>query len=235
MSTEKKRLPPYISYRTFKTFIGRLQQQMPNRIDQSYWRETLSGSSGIQLMAAFRFLGLIDELGKPSNQLRQLAQAKGDQQPTVLGEMAAHSYSFVFKSSHYSKDATYDQLVECFKESFQLTPDVCRKCIKFFVSLAGDAQIPLSPFMTKRFRKASATTKVPEQKSSDKKPRQKINQNLEVPERVEIPELGSSSWHSKLLMKFPEFDPGWNDELKMKWFSAFDELLRRHPGMFSKD
>jgi hypothetical protein len=30
-----------------------------------------------------------------------------------------------------------------------------------------------------------------------------------------------------LLDKFPTFDPSWPDELKNKWFSAFDELLRR--------
>jgi hypothetical protein len=30
-----------------------------------------------------------------------------------------------------------------------------------------------------------------------------------------------------LLSKFPNFDPSWNDEIKMKWFAAFDELLKR--------
>jgi hypothetical protein len=38
----------------------------------------------------------------------------------------------------------------------------------------------------------------------------------------------NGSWNAMLLEKFPAFDPGWNDDLKMKWFSAFDELLKRN-------
>ena len=30
-----------------------------------------------------------------------------------------------------------------------------------------------------------------------------------------------------LLAKFPSFDPAWNDDLKSKWFAAFDEMLKR--------
>jgi len=62
----RRRLPPYISYRTFDNFIGRLQQQVPSRIDRSYWGETLSGSTGTQLMSALRFLNLVDANGKRS-------------------------------------------------------------------------------------------------------------------------------------------------------------------------
>ena len=235
MSIEKKRLPPYVSYRTFRTFIVRLQERMPGRIDNGYRSETLSGSSGVQMMTGMRFLGLVDELEKPTSQLKQLTQAKADQQTAVLADIARRSYKFVFDLPNYDKDATYDQLVERFGDNFQLKPDVCRKCVKFFVSMAADAQIPLSPFMTKKFRKANATTKVPEQKSSGKKPRQKTYQNLKVPEAVEVPELDNSSWHAKLLGKFPEFDPSWNDDLKSKWFAAFDELLRRRPWTAPRD
>jgi hypothetical protein len=30
-----------------------------------------------------------------------------------------------------------------------------------------------------------------------------------------------------LLSKFPDFDPTWADDIKIKWFSAFDELLKK--------
>ena len=30
-----------------------------------------------------------------------------------------------------------------------------------------------------------------------------------------------------LIDKFPTLDPNWPDELKSKWFSAFNELLKR--------
>lgn len=237
MSNEKRRLPPYISYLTFKRFVGHLQEQpqLPARIDQSYWRQWLSGSSGVQMVAALRFLSLVDELGKPTGQLKQLTGANGDQQKAVLKDIANRSYSFVFKLPNYNKDATYDQMVECFGENFQLKADVCRKCVKFFVSIADDAGVTLSPFWTKKFRKASSTTKVPEQKSSSKKVPQKTNQNLKVPKPEIVPENGDSSWHSRLLTKFPEFDPAWNEDLQGKWFSAFDKLLERQPWSSPRD
>jgi len=224
----RKRLPPYISYRTFQNFLGRLQQQVPARIDRSYWGGMLSGSTGTQLMAALRFLDLIDNSGKPTNELRLLAATKGEQQAESLRELASEAYRFVFQSSLDLPNATYAQLEEVFHSNFQLTPDVCRKCIKFFISLAGDAKMPLSPFMTKRFRRAHVSAGSAGVKSITKKAGRRVNQNVIIPHNLEeIPE--NVSWHTMLLDKFPAFDPNWNDEVKVKWFIAFDELLKRYP------
>jgi hypothetical protein len=35
-----------------------------------------------------------------------------------------------------------------------------------------------------------------------------------------------NAWAEQLLSKFPEFDPTWPDEVKMKWFDAFDRLMK---------
>jgi len=46
----------------------------------------------------------------------------------------------------------------------------------------------------------------------------RTNQNLVIPNYLrEIPD--------GLLTKFPTFDPAWPDEVKLKWFEAFDKLL----------
>jgi len=223
-----KRLPPYISYRAFRNFIGRLQQQVPARIDRSYWGETLSGSTGTQLMAALRFLGLIDNSSKPGSQLRSLVSAKDDQKSDLLREITSKAYSFVLQSSLDLQNATYAQLEEVFHDTFQLTPDVCRKCIKFFVSLAADARMPLSPFMTKRFRWTHAGSGITGTKGVTKKVRHRAIQNGVIPHNSEeVPE--GMSWNSMLLAKFPTFDPNWSDEVKVKWFTAFDEFLKRYP------
>ena len=37
----------------------------------------------------------------------------------------------------------------------------------------------------------------------------------------------NSTWHEMVLSKFPTFDPTWSDDIKLKWFEAFDLLLRR--------
>jgi hypothetical protein len=217
----RKRLPPYVSYRTFRNFIDGLQQGIPARIDRSYWGDRLSGSTGIQLLAALRFLGLVDANGIPTDRLKQLVSAKGDKRAELLREVTSEAFSFLLLSSFDLQTATYAQLQEVFHYTFQLTGDVSRKCIKFFIALASDAAIPLSPFITKHFRLAPTGTKTVIKRTSVR-----TNRNLIVPHQLEeIP--GQTSWDKMLLAKFPTFDLTWSDEVKLKWFEAFDELLRR--------
>ena len=57
--------PPYTSYRTFKTFIEDLHEQgVPSRIDRSVLTR-FSGVIGSRLLHALRFLGLIEDDGRP--------------------------------------------------------------------------------------------------------------------------------------------------------------------------
>jgi hypothetical protein len=219
----RKHLPPYVSYRTFHNFIDRLQQRLPSRIDRSYWGDLLSGSTGTQLMAALRFLRLIDANGKPTEQLKPLVNARGELRAQLLRDITSRAYDFVLDSSLDIESATYSQLEEVFHDAFQLTDDVSRKCVKFFIALSGDAGLPISPFILRRTRsiKVAAGTKTPLKKGIGRTKR-----NALVPQAIdEIPD--NNSWHNKLLDKFPSFDPSWNDDLKTKWFDAFEELLKR--------
>jgi hypothetical protein len=225
VTTEKgrKHLPPYVSYRTFFNFIERLQQHMPSRIDRSYWGELLSGSNGTQLMAALRFLYLIDINGKPMEILKRLVEARGEQRAKILHDIADDAYGFVLKSSLDLESATYSQLVEVFHNTFQLTDDVSRKCVKFFIAMANDAGLKISPFITRRTRSARTVTGT---KAITRKTEIRTNRNQLIPQdKDEIP--NTNSWHGMLLSKFPNFDPSWPDEIKMKWFSAFDEMLKK--------
>jgi hypothetical protein len=218
----RKHLPPYVSYRTFHNFMQQLQQRMPSRIDRSYWEDILSGSTGTQLMAALRFLNLVDANGKPMDRLKAFVAARGEPRSQLLREIASESFDFVLSSSLDLESATYAQLQEVFHSTFQLTDDVSRKCVKFFIAMANDAGMTVSPFITRRTRSSrTAGTKV-----VLKKGRSRTNRNAIVPQaKNEIP--NHSSWNSMLLSKFPNFDPSWSDDLKLKWFAAFDELLKK--------
>jgi len=226
----RKRLPPYISYRTFRNFVDGLQEGIPARIDRSYWGDRLSGSTGIQLMSALRFLALVDANGTPTSQLRQLASARGDKRAELLRQITYEAYGFLFQGSFDPQTATYAQLDEVFHHTFQLTSSVSRKCIKFFVSVANDAGIPLSTFITKRLR---AIHSVSGTKTITSKIEGRTSRKLIVPQDFdEIP--FSMSWDKILLAKFPTFDPTWTDEVKLKWFEAFDKLLERGPSKGKK-
>jgi hypothetical protein len=219
----RKHLPPYVSYRTFRNFIDRLQQRLPSRIDRSYWGDILSGSTGTQLMAALRFLDLIDANGKPTDQLKPLVLARGEPRAQLLRNVTSQAYAFVLKSSLDIESATYSQLEEVFHDTFQLADDVSRKCVKFFIALSGDAGLLLSPFIIKRTRSVHTATGP---KTMAKKGAGRTKRNGLVPQDLDdIP--NNSSWHGKLLDKFPSFDPSWNDDIKTKWFAAFDELLKK--------
>ncbi|HJX12269.1 MAG TPA: DUF5343 domain-containing protein [Dehalococcoidales bacterium] len=226
MTTGKghKHLPPYVSYRTFRNFIDRLQQRMPSRIDRSYWSEMLSGSTGTQLMAALKFLGLIDTNGKPAERLSALVAARGEPRTALLREVVSSAFGFVLNGSLDLESATYSQLEEVFHLTFQLTHDVNRKCVKFFTALAGDAGMTLSPFITRRTRSTTRTGTGSRNAAGNDGLRTK--RNAVVPQTAkELP--NNAAWNSQLLAKFPSFDPSWSDEVKLKWFAAFDELLKR--------
>ncbi len=229
----QKRLPPYVSYRTFHNFIEGLQQGIPARIDRSYWGDNLSGSTGTQLVSALRFLGLVDRDSLPTNRLKMLVFAKGAQRNEALRQIAGDAFGFVLQSSFDSQTATYAQLEEVFHNTHQLTSNVVRKCTKFFIGLANDAGIPLSPYILKRSKTIHASTGPKTVRAGRKVPKG-TKENLIVPENTEIiPDR--ISWDKILITKFPTFDPAWPDEIKLKWFDGFDQLLKRSLSLGSKE
>jgi len=219
----RKSLPPYVSYRTFRNFVDGLQLGIPARIDRSYWGERYSGSTGTQLMTALRFLGLIDGNGIPTTRLRQLVSAKGAQRPEILKQIAYISFDFLSERSLDPQVATYAQLEEAFYNTYQVTGDVARKCIKFFVSLESDAGVPLSTFIMKKSRTIRTDSG---RKRTTKKTSAGTNRNSAIPP-VADSISAQIAWYEMVLAKFPIFDPTWSDDIKLKWFEAFDALLKR--------
>lgn len=219
----RKTLPPYVSYRTFRNFIDGLQMGMPSRIDRSYWGERYSGSTGTQLMTSLRFLELIDANGTPQLRLRQLVSAKGAQRTEILKQIVHSTFDFVSDRTIDPQVATYAQLEEAFFKTYQVTGDVARKCIKFFINLESDAGVTLSPYIMRRSKTIRTSTS---RKSIRKSATAGTNRN-ELPPATANGIASQTTWQEKVLEKFPTFDPAWSDEVKLKWFDAFNTLLNR--------
>jgi hypothetical protein len=235
-----KTLPPYVSYRTFWNFLDGLKSAVPARIDRSFWGDKLSGSTGGQLIAALKYLKLIDAGGVPTLRLRQIVFAKGPQRSDLLRQLAMEAYPF-FLTSLDPASATYSQLEEKLRENFQITSDVGRKCIKFYIGLAGDAAINLAPFVTKKSKSNYSSGAGRKNRRTAAKPADSLeiqptptaalpHSNIVVNEATVPLFLPSPSISQMLLAKFPDFDPAWSDEVKLRWFQAFDELLQKVPG-----
>ena len=218
----RKYSPPYISSRSFYHLLELLQENVPGRIDRSYLDTMFSGSASTQVMAAMRFLNLVDDGNKPTHHLRLLVDSRGDERTKRLKDVCTNSFGIVFNNNSLDlQTATYAQLEELFQVHFGVDGDVRRKCIKFFTSLATDAGISLSPHITKKVRTShsNSTARAPVKRVAPKSSRTE-----EIPKVAEIPE--TTQLLEKLLKKFPDFDVAWTAEQKAMWLEGFNMFMR---------
>jgi Family of unknown function (DUF5343) len=140
--------PPYTSYRTFKTFIQDLDENgVPSRIDRSVLTR-FSGVVGTQLMHALRFLGLIEDQGRPTQRLRELVAAHRDGRwPEVLLELLRQEYAPMFAIE--LETATPSHFTGAFRKAFPAADAVVQKCVTFFLYAAKDAGVKISPRVLK--------------------------------------------------------------------------------------
>src|SRR5271170_7452404 len=154
--TRSSGTPPYTSYRTFKTFIEDLHEHgVPSRIDRS----VLTGFSGIvgtQLMHALRFLGLVEDDGRPTERLKELvkAHATGRWDETLL-ETLGQEYAQMFAID--LETATPSHFNEAFRRSFPAADAVVQKCVTFFLYAANDAGVKISGRVLKGRKPRSLT------------------------------------------------------------------------------
>jgi len=148
--------PPYTSYRTFKTFIHDLREHgVPSRIDRSVLTR-FSGVVGTQLMHALRFLGLIEDHGRPTQRLKELANAYGAAHwPEKLSELLRQEYAPMFAID--LETATPSHFNEAFRKAFPAADAVVQKCVTFFLYAANDAGVKISARVLKGRKPRSLT------------------------------------------------------------------------------
>lgn len=215
-NTEGKRaIPPYLSYKTFTTFLERLKITMPSRIDRSLMG-SMSGSAQSELFTALRFLDLISPNELPTEKLTKLVNSEGVERQKILTDILKSSYRFLFQDGFELQRATGHQLVERFSDAGASGATV-RKGISFFIAAAKDAGIDLSPHI-----------KVTGPRSVRSKPRRlaHVSDAAPIEDNFEQKSI-DMSWQQLLLSKFPSFDPAWSPEVQAKWFDGFKELMEQ--------
>jgi hypothetical protein len=148
--------PPYTSYRTFKTFIEDLYEHgVPSRIDRSVLTR-FSGVVGTQLMHALRFLGLIEDDGRPTQLLKELVNAHASAHwPEKLLERLRQEYAPMFAID--LETATPSHFNEAFRRAFPAAEAVVQKCVTFFLYAANDAGVKISGRVLKGRKPRSLT------------------------------------------------------------------------------
>ena len=138
---EQSLSPPYVSFNTFKTLLDWLTVEgVPLRLDRSFWHDKFSGSTGSQLMASLRFLGLLKDTN-PLPELENLIQASADTKHLILKTLLQNSYSFIpFEELHRATPA----MLKTWFKTHPIDGHTLRKAISFFISASIEADLPIS-------------------------------------------------------------------------------------------
>lgn len=200
---------PYVSYRTFRNFLELLKEGLPSRIDRSVWGPRYSGTTGQQLMTALKSLNLINENGTPNNTLENLVNSNGTQRQLLIKNILEDKYSEIFQIDLVR--ATRSQFNEIFR-SVGINDGMLNKCQLFFIQACQDAGIELSNYILARRHGLSSHKKI-----------EKTQANKIVPP----PKTKLSSNElliSKILDKYPDFDPNWSQDVQKSWMEGMIKL-----------
>ena len=138
-SATSEESPPYIPWKTFLNLLAKMEEGVPNRLDKS-WLSKQSGGMHQPIMAAFRFFDLTDSGNRPQATLDDLAK-NPDTRPERMRSLIEKSFSWALE---LGRSATHDELREAFKDH-GVTGSTQNKAIRFFLSGASYASVPLSP------------------------------------------------------------------------------------------
>ena len=211
----KNRLPPYLTYATWRRLLEALQRHTPSRLDRTYFADLgFSPSTAVTIRGTLSFFGLIDPEDKPTEKLLSLAKVGGEGHKAWLKEVVLQAYQPVLKGLDLER-ATLGELQVCFRR-YGAEGNVGQKCLAFFLALAKDAGIGLSPNLLSRSRVGAAP---------ETKPSIMISQRRRVSSLPRKQSIQRADWNSLIESKFPNFDPNWGEEVRKEWYDRFQTLM----------
>jgi len=249
-SRNSNRLPPYLTYAAWRRLLQAVQENIPLQFDRSYFSGLgFSESTALTARGTLLFLDLMSDDSRPTEKLVNWVKAEGKPRPSVLKEIVSVAYQPVLGDLDVGH-ATLGQVEECFRK-YGAEKNVGHKCVSFFLALAKDAGIVLSPNLASRSR-VGATQKVTSQVISARRRRVSYSSPRSEPSKPETTEWDNLSsklpafdpnwpkevreeWFDRLgalmllMQKFPSFDAQWPEELRLKWFDSLREMVGKSP------
>ena len=160
--------PPYIPY---KTIINSLEvfetHGLPPQIDRGIWKTQPGGTQGL-ILAAYKFLDLVQDSGLPTERLGLLVKDKLGR-PAQVEKMLRAAYHEILGKHELSK-MTVKMLEDEFEAAYSVQGETKRKGITFFLQAAKGAQIPLSGFLESQVRVVRRAKKNGAKKESSRAP-----------------------------------------------------------------
>lgn len=141
--------PPYTSWLTVEGFLDWLSEVgIPVQIDRSFWLGKYKEGTGSQLMAALRYLGLLDG-EKPTGELEALVNSDTDERRRLVEAMLRQRYPTVLAMD--LSRATPKMLDDAFSE-LGVEGHTSRKAQTFFLNACKFVGIPLAPGLSRKAR-----------------------------------------------------------------------------------
>lgn len=137
--------PSYASFTSTRTLLDTLRESgLPAQFDRSYFGAA-SGGLIAQTRGTLRFLDLIGDDYRPTQQLAELVEADEESRKAILRRLAEERYTEEIKLAE--QNGTHGQLLAVFKER-GLTGATAQKAATFYIHLAQHVGLPVSQYFT---------------------------------------------------------------------------------------
>lgn len=226
----RAKVPPYAPYSAMKEFLERIKTISPPRIDIGFLQTYgLAPKSEWALISALKYLNIIDSEGIPTDKFR-LLQTRGEELKRNLGDTIREAYSELLNV--VDLETATPEIIHNYFLAQGVKAGVAGKCTGFFISIAREAGMALSPELESPVRapkgKPPVTVRAPKRKA--------LKLQRETAEEKEKPiveagrELTLLEAKSRLLERLPAFDSNWDSEAIKEVISGFHTLIDRLEG-----
>lgn len=141
---EVRRIPPYGPARGMLQGLQLLQRIDPPRVDEAFLRaHQIAPNNEYKVIGALQFLGLIDDLGRPTEKSR-LLKTRGGAFILNLQTIVRDAYGDLFQELDL-KQATREDIYNYFVTRANLGSEMATKSTRFFTQICRFAEIDI-PF-----------------------------------------------------------------------------------------
>ncbi len=138
----------YVPFLTFLAAIDVLARRPDHeRFDTSVW-PNYSSATQAQLLGSFRFLGLIDDEGKPTNALKILVRDKANRKATMRKILETSYARIINLGLTRISPRQFDEAMR----QYGMRGETHKKVVSFFLRAARYSDLPLSPLLLKKTR-----------------------------------------------------------------------------------
>ena len=230
-STKAKRFtPPYVAYKTLTNFLEKFQQGVPGRIERGLMGN-LSGAVQSQLTTTLKYLHLMSDNNVPTDEMKRLVVAQGNDRIEQMKALIVKNYPFVFTADFDFSTATGSMLRERLEEQTSATGETVTRCIAFLKDAALDAGIPVSPYLSHTKKSGGGGQKkkaAPASRKNDKPPEHNTGEGGKDEQRhTQHPHIEAQSslllWG--LFQRLPKPGSVWPKAERDQWTQTLNNVL----------